>query len=110
MLWCPRISSSNRLFIVIPHVCPDRLIANQSKTFDQWDTNPKMSISQQFPDYELDEVRRVSSPQAIKAMFHPLRGTLLELLLERAATVQELAAAVERPKSSIAYHVGLLAS
>jgi hypothetical protein len=69
-----------------------------------------MSISQRFPDYELDDVRRVSSPQAIKAMFHPLRGTLLELLLERAATVQELAAAVERPKSSIAYHVGLLAS
>ncbi|MBM7785093.1 winged helix-turn-helix domain-containing protein [Tenggerimyces flavus] len=70
-----------------------------------------MSISQQqFPDYELDDVRRVSTPQGVKAMFHPLRGTVLELLLERAATVQELAAAVERPKSSVAYHVGLLAS
>lgn len=70
-----------------------------------------MSISQQpFPDYELDEVRRVSTPQQIKAMFDPFRGILLELLLERAATVQELAAAVERPKSSVAYHVGLLAS
>jgi hypothetical protein len=69
-----------------------------------------MSISQRFPDYELEDVRRVSSPQEIKAMFHPLRGILLELLLERAATVQELAAAVERPKSSVAYHVGLLAS
>lgn len=69
-----------------------------------------MSISQRFPDYELEGVRRVSSPQEIKAMFQPLRGTLLELLLERAATVKELAAAVERPKSSVAYHVGLLAS
>jgi DNA-binding transcriptional ArsR family regulator len=69
-----------------------------------------MSISQQkFPDYDLDDVLRVSAPQQIKAMFDPFRGILLELLLERAATVQELAAAVERPKSSVAYHVGLLA-
>ncbi len=67
-----------------------------------------MSTVQQFPDYELEDVRVVTSPQEVKAMFDPLRGTLLELLLERAATVQELAAAVERPKSSVAYHVGLL--
>jgi hypothetical protein len=67
-----------------------------------------MSTNQRVPDYELEDVRVVSSPEAIKAMFDPLRGTLLELLLERAASVQELAAAVERPKSSIAYHVGLL--
>jgi DNA-binding transcriptional ArsR family regulator len=70
-----------------------------------------MSISQQqFPDYELDDVRRISTPQEIKALFDPFRGILMELLLERAATVQELAAAVERPKSSVAYHVGLLTS
>lgn len=67
-----------------------------------------MSTNQQVPDYDLEDVRVVSSPQEIKAMFDPLRGSLLELLLERAATVQELAAAVERPKSSVAYHVGLL--
>ena len=41
-------------------------------------------------------------------MFHPLRGTILELVLERAATVGEMAAAVGRPKSSVAYHVGVL--
>lgn len=69
-----------------------------------------MSTNQQLPDYDLDDVRVVSSPQAIKAMFDPLRGTLLQLLLERAASVQELAAAVERPKGSVAYHVGLLAA
>lgn len=67
-----------------------------------------MSTNQQFPDYELEDVRVVSSPQEVKAIFDPFRGTLLELLLERAATVQELAAAVERPKSTVAYHVGLL--
>lgn len=68
-----------------------------------------MSISQQMPDYQLDDVRIVTSSQELKAMFDPFRGTLLELLLERAASVQELAAAVRRPKSTVDYHVNLLA-
>ena len=41
-------------------------------------------------------------------MAHPLRSTLLDLVLERAATVSELAAAVGRPKSTVAHHVGVL--
>ena len=41
-------------------------------------------------------------------MFHPLRGVLLDLVLERAATIKELALAVKRPPSTIAYHVGVL--
>lgn len=41
-------------------------------------------------------------------MADPLRSTILELLLERAATVGELAAAVDRPKSTVAHHVGVL--
>lgn len=67
-----------------------------------------MSISQPIPDYELDDVRIVTSTQELKAMFDSFRGTLLELLLERAASVQELASAVKRPKSTVAYHVDLL--
>jgi predicted transcriptional regulator len=68
-----------------------------------------VSISQQVPDYELDDVRIVTSTQELKPMFDSFRGTLLELLLERAASVQELASAVKRPKSTVAYHVDLLA-
>ena len=45
----------------------------------------------------------------MKALGHPLRTTVLQLLHERAATVSELAAAVERPKSTIAHHVKVLA-
>jgi len=56
----------------------------------------------------VEDVRIITSTQELKAVFDPFRGTLLELLLERAASVQELAAAVERPKSTVAYHVGLL--
>lgn len=68
-----------------------------------------MSTSQQFPDYPLENSQAVTEPRQVKAIFDPLRETLLELLLERAASVQELAAAVGRPKSSVAYHVKVLA-
>lgn len=67
-----------------------------------------MSINQQYPDYDLDERRVVTSPAELTAMFDPLRGTLLDLVLERAATVSELAAAVGRPKSTVAHHVNVL--
>ena len=67
-----------------------------------------MSINHEYPDYELDERRVVTSPDEIKAMFDPLRGTLLDLVLERAATVAELAQAVGRPKSTVAHHVNVL--
>lgn len=68
-----------------------------------------MSSSQPFPDYPLDDFLVVIEPRQVRAIFDPLRETLLELLLERAASVQELAAAVGRPKSSVAYHVKILA-
>jgi DNA-binding transcriptional ArsR family regulator len=66
-----------------------------------------MSI-ESVPDYELLEQLEVSSPAQVRAMFHPLRGTVLDLLLERAATVSELAEAVGRPKSTVAHHVTVL--
>jgi DNA-binding transcriptional ArsR family regulator len=68
-----------------------------------------MSIGDRLPDYELDDFWVVNESQQVRAIFDPLRETLLELLLERAASVQELAAAVGRPKSSVAYHVKVLA-
>lgn len=67
-----------------------------------------MSVNTQIPDYPLDDLLVVTAPEQLRALADDLRGTLLELLLERAATVTELAAAVDRPKSSIAYHVNLL--
>jgi DNA-binding transcriptional ArsR family regulator len=60
------------------------------------------------PDYDLEDVRVVSSPQEIRALVDPLRSTILELVLERAATVSELAVAVDRPKSTVAHHVSVL--
>ena len=68
-----------------------------------------MSNDAATPDYDLEDLRVVSSSRELRAMADPLRSTILELLLERAATVSELAAAVGRPRSTVAHHVGLLA-
>jgi DNA-binding transcriptional ArsR family regulator len=67
-----------------------------------------MSINSRFPDYELDEKLVVTAPAQLRAMAHPVRGTILDLVLERAATVAELATALGRPKSTVAHHVKVL--
>ena len=60
------------------------------------------------PDYELADRLALTRPMQVKAIGHPLRTTILGLLHERAATVTELAIAVERPKSTVAHHVKVL--
>lgn len=67
-----------------------------------------MPVNNQIPDYDLETMLVVTAPQQLRALADPLRATVLELLLERAATVTELARAVHRPKSTVAYHVNLL--
>ncbi|WP_235019858.1 ArsR/SmtB family transcription factor [Ruania rhizosphaerae] len=61
------------------------------------------------PDYELADRMTLTSPAQVKAIGHPLRTTILQLLHERAATVTELALVVKRPKSTVAHHVDVLA-
>jgi DNA-binding transcriptional ArsR family regulator len=60
------------------------------------------------PDYELADRMALTEPAQVRAISHPLRNVILSLLHERAATITELAAAVERPKSTIAHHVKVL--
>lgn len=67
-----------------------------------------MSVNEQVPDYDLDQMVVVTAPEQLRALADPLRTTLLDLLLERAATVTEMARAVGRPKGTVAYHVNLL--
>ena len=45
----------------------------------------------------------------MKAIGHAFRTTILGLLHERAATVSELAVALDKPKSTVAYHMKVLA-
>src|SRR5213595_3139120 len=60
------------------------------------------------PDYDLADRIALTAPSQVKALSHPLRTTILSLLHERAATVSELALALERPKSTVAHHVKVL--
>ena len=60
------------------------------------------------PDYELPDSVLVETHEQIKAVAQPIRTRILDLVLERAATVSELAEALGRPKSSVAYHVEAL--
>src|SRR5438067_8918140 len=60
------------------------------------------------PDYDLAERLALTEPAQVKAISHPLRTTILGLLHERAATVNELAVALGRPKSTVAHHVKVL--
>ncbi len=61
------------------------------------------------PDYELAERLPLTAPAQVRAIGHPLRTTILGLLHERAATVTQLAEATDRPKSTVAHHVKVLA-
>jgi DNA-binding transcriptional ArsR family regulator len=60
------------------------------------------------PDYDLEETLQLTDAAQVQAVGHPLRTTILGLLHERAASVTELSAAVGRPKSTVAYHIGVL--
>ena len=66
--------------------------------------------SNSVPDYDLDDTLALTSSAQVKAIGSRFRTTILGLLHERAASVSEIAAAVDRPKSTVAYHVTVLAA
>jgi DNA-binding transcriptional ArsR family regulator len=65
-------------------------------------------MSAEALDYELDAFVSADLPERMKALGDPLRLLLLDLVLERAMTVTELADRVGRPRGSVAHHVGVL--
>jgi DNA-binding transcriptional ArsR family regulator len=69
-----------------------------------------MESKSPVPDYELEDTIELTTAEQVRAISDPLRTTILGLLHERAATVTELAAAVKRPKSTVAHHVNVLAT
>jgi DNA-binding transcriptional ArsR family regulator len=58
--------------------------------------------------YELDEKIVADSPARLKALGNPLRALILDLVLERAMTVTELAERVRKPRGTVAHHVDVL--
>jgi DNA-binding transcriptional ArsR family regulator len=59
-------------------------------------------------DYSLDDRIDADTPARLKALGDPLRQLVLDLVLERAMTVTELAERIGRPRGSVAHHVDLL--
>ncbi|HSJ70188.1 MAG TPA: helix-turn-helix domain-containing protein [Acidimicrobiia bacterium] len=59
-------------------------------------------------DYDLDEVVYVEDAAAMKAVADDTRMDILNLLLERAATVSQLADALDKPKGTVGYHAKIL--
>ena len=59
-------------------------------------------------DYEAEEYVHAETPDQLKALGNAMRMTILDLLNERAASVTELAEALERPKGTVGYHVKVL--
>ena len=60
------------------------------------------------PDYELADEVVADQPEQLKALADRTRLAILDLVLERAANVTELAAALGKPKSTVAHHVEVL--
>lgn len=66
-------------------------------------------MSDNPPGHDCADRMVLTTAAQVKAIGHPLRTAILQMLHERAATVTELAQALERPKSTVAHHVGVLA-
>jgi DNA-binding transcriptional ArsR family regulator len=58
--------------------------------------------------YDLDATISADSPARLKAVGNRLRALILDLVLERAMTVTELAARVRKPRGTVAHHVDVL--
>lgn len=59
-------------------------------------------------DYDLDDIVVVESKAQMKAIADDTRMDILNLLLERAATVSQLADALGKPKGTVGYHAKVL--
>jgi DNA-binding transcriptional ArsR family regulator len=64
----------------------------------------------QAPDYELDDNLQLATPEQYRALFEETRLAIVNLLLERAATIKELADALDKPKGTIGHHISVLES
>ena len=60
------------------------------------------------PGYELEETLAFQSPEQFRALFEETRLRIVDLLLERAATITELAVVLEKPKGTVGHHVAVL--
>lgn len=59
-------------------------------------------------DYEMPDTLALTDPAQYRALFEPTRQRIVSLLLERAATVSEVAEVFSKPKGTIGHHMKVL--
>ncbi len=62
------------------------------------------------PDYPLDDELTLGDAAQYRALFEPTRMEIIRLIGQRAATVSQLAEALDKPKGTIGHHVDALAA
>lgn len=62
------------------------------------------------PDYDLELTLILEDPEQYRALFEETRSHIVDLLLERAATISELADTLDKPKGTVGHHVAVLES
>lgn len=77
---------------------------------DKWSVNPDHTgmTDHSAPDYSLQPTLELTEPGQYRALFEGTRLDIVDLLLERAATIKELSVTLEKPKGTIGHHVGVL--
>ena len=77
---------------------------------DKWSAIPDHTgmTAHSVPDYPLEGTLDLSEPGQYRALFEETRLDIVDLLLERAATIKELSETLGKPKGTIGHHVGVL--
>ncbi len=60
------------------------------------------------PDYDLEPTLTFESADQYRALFEETRMHIVDLLLERAATIKELSETLDIPKGTVGHHVSVL--
>lgn len=71
--------------------------------------DPDRPSTPPVPDYPLADGLTLEAPAQYRALFEETRQQIVALLSERAATVSELASALQKPKGTIGHHMQVLA-
>lgn len=60
------------------------------------------------PDYDLEPTLTFDSAEQYRALFEETRMQIVDLLMERAATIKELSETLDIPRGTIGHHVSVL--
>lgn len=60
------------------------------------------------PGYQLEETLVLAGVEQYRALFEETRMRIVDLLMEREATIKDLAVALDKPKGTIGHHVSAL--